>query len=316
MGTGLGSIVQGIFDIVAQERQMNHDKKMQERSYMYNEMAADNADVRTRNLYNSFETPSAKKRMLEEAGFNPALVYGGMNGNIPQGAQGAGGNASASNLGGITAPDARYIYDILNAKKDLEIKESQKENIDADTRNKDADTLNKGKEFFKIDEEINLLKSQGKLTDEQAEKIKAEVNKVSIEIDKITSEINKNIAETEKTDFEKNVLLPTMVALNKWNSGDKEIEVFGDKYNKGEVDFMMQNIYMKTIKGLSAILGISMEDAREKAKQFIEKIFEIVGGEVYEKYQKWKEWKQGAKENYEYFKEQTGKATTEGHFHR
>ena len=299
MGTALGSIVQGIFDIVAQERQMRHDKKMQERSYIYNEMAADNADTRTRNLYESYETPNAKKEMLQDAGFNPALVYGGMNGNIPQGAQGAGGSASASNLGGITAPDARYIYEILNAKKDLEIKESQKENIDADTRNKDADTLNKGKEYFKIDEEINLLKSQGKLTDEQAEKVKTEVSKISMEIDKITSEINKNIAETEKTDFEKNVLLPTMVALNKWNSGDKEINVFGDKYNKGELDFMMQNIYMKTIKGLASILGISVEEAREKAKQFIDKMFEIVGGEVNEKYQKWKEWKKNAGENWE-----------------
>ena len=310
------SVIQGAFDIAAQQIQIAHDKKMQERSYMYNEMSADNADTRTRNLYESYETPSAKKEMLQEAGFNPALIYGGMNGSIPQGAQGAGGSASANNLGGITAPSAMEIYDILNAKKDLEIKESQKENIDADTRNKDADTLNKGKEYFKLDEEINLLKSQGKLTDEQANKVKAEVSKISMEIDKITSEINKNIAETEKTEYEKNILLPTMVALNKWNSGDKEIEVFGDKYNKGELDFMMQNIYMKTVKGLASILGISVEEAREKAKVLIEKMFEMIGGEVYEKYEKWKEWKQGAKENYEYFKNQTGKAATEGHFHR
>lgn len=312
---GWSSVIQGAFDIAAQQIQIAHDKKMQERSYAFNEMAADNADTRTRNLYQSFETPSAKKEMLQEAGFNPALVYG-MNGQIPQGAQGAGGSASANNLGGITAPSAMEIYDILNAKKDLEIKESQKENIEADTRNKDADTANKGKEYYKIDEEINLLKSQGKLTDEQAEKVKAEINKISMEIDKITSEINKNIAETEKTNFEKKVLLPTMVALNKWNSGEKEIEVFGDKYNKGELDFMMQNIYMKTVKGLASILGISVEEARKKAKEFIEKMFENVGGEVYEKYNKWKEWKKNANENWEEFKDRTGQAATQGHFHR
>ena len=296
----IGSIVQGIFDIVAQERQMQHDKKMQERSYMYNDMAANNADLRTRKLYQSFETPQAKKQMLEDAGFNPALVYGGMNGQIPQGAQGAGGNGSASNLGGITAPNLAHIYEILNAKKDLEIKESQKENIDADTRNKNADTLNKGKEYYKIDEEINLLKSQGKLTNEQAEKVKAEVGKISIEIDKISSEINKNIAETEKTDFEKNVLLPTMVALNKWNSGDKEIEVFGEKYNKGELDFMMQNIYMKAVKGISALLGITIEEAREKAKEFLDKMFETIGGKIFEKYKEWKEWSIVPKEGKEW----------------
>lgn len=294
------SVIQGAFDIAAQQIQIAHDKKMQERSFKYNEMAADNADTRTRNLYQDFETPSAKKRMLEDAGFNPALVYGGMNGSIPQGAQGAGGSASANNLGGITAPSAMEIYDILNAKKDLEIKESQKENIDADTRNKDADTKNKGKEYFKIDEEINLLKSQGKLTEEQANKVKSEISKISMEIDLISSEINKNVAETEKTEFEKNVLLPSMVALNKWNSGDKEIEVFGDKYNKGELDFMMQNIYMKTVKGLASILGISVEEARTKAKEFIEKMFEMVGGKIYEKYQKWKNWSPIPKEGKEW----------------
>lgn len=310
------SVIQGAFDIAAQQIQIAHDKKMQERSYTFNEMSADNADARTRKLYESYETPSAKKRMLEEAGFNPALIYGGMNGSIPQGAQGAGGSASANNLGGITAPSAMEIYDILNAKKDLEIKESQKENIDADTRNKDADTKNKGKEYFKIDEEINLLKSQGKLTEEQANKVKAEIGKISLELDLITSEINKNVAETEKTEFEKNVLLPSMVALNKWNSGDKEIEVFGDKYNKGELEFMMQNIYMKTVKGLASILGISVEEAREKAKQFLEKMFEIIGGEANEKYQKWKEWKKNAGENWEEFKKRTGEAATQGNFHR
>lgn len=297
---GWNSVIQGAFDIAAQQIQIAHDKEMQRRSYTFNEMAADNADTRTRNLYESYETPSAKKRMLEEAGFNPALIYGGMNGNIPQGAQGAGGNASANNLGGITAPSAMEIYDILNAKKDLEIKESQKENIDADTRNKDADTLNKGKEYFEIDERINLLKSQGKLTDEQANKVKAEIGKISMEIDKITSEINKNIAETEKTDFEKNVLLPSMVALNKWNSGDKEIEVFGENYNKGELDFMMQNIYMKTVKGISALLGITIEEAREKAKEFLDKMFEMVGGKIYEKYREWKEWSPIPKEGREW----------------
>lgn len=297
---GWNSVIQGAFDIAAQQIQIAHDKKMQERSYMYNEMAADNADTRTRNLYQSFETPQAKKQMLQEAGFNPALVYGGMNGSIPQGAQGAGGSASANNLGGITAPSAMEIYDILNAKKDLEIKESQKENIDADTRNKDADTLNKGKEYYKIDEEINLLKSQGKLTDEQAEKVKAEIGKISMEIDKISSEINKNIAETEKTDFEKNVLLPTMVALNKWNSGDKEVEVFGEKYNKGELDFMMQNIYMKTVKGIAALLGITVDEAREKAKEFLDKMFETIGGKIFEKYKEWKEWSVVPKEGKEW----------------
>ena len=73
---------------------------------------------------------------------------------------------------------------------------------------------------------------------------------------------------------------------------------------------------MKTVKGLASILGISVEEAREKAKVFIEKMFEIVGGKVYEKYQGWKEWKKNAGENWEEFKDRTGEAATQGHFHR
>lgn len=284
------SIIQGAFDIAAQQIQIAHDKEMQRRSYTFNEMAADNADTRTRKLYNDFETPSAKKRMLEEAGFNPALVYGGMNGNIPQGAQGAGGSAGASNLGGITAPNMMHIFEILNSKKDLEVKESQKENIEADTRNKNADTEKKGVEVNKIKSEIELMRKQGKLTDAQVDKINKEIDLMDNQIDEVVSRINLNRknedkidAEIAKTNFETNFLLPSIKALNDFNAGATEVEVWGQKYNKQEIDLLMHNTYLQLYHFVASMLGIEdpsdIKNARDQVWGMLTEIWNKIFGD-------------------------------------
>lgn len=257
-----GSIVQGIFDIWSQQIQRRHDKEMQERSFEFNEKAANNADLRTRNLYQDFETPQAKKEMYQQAGFNPALVYSGMGGSIPAGAQGAGGNAGANNLGRITGPAIGEIYEILNLKKDLDIKDSTKKNIDADTENKEADTIKKGSEVDKIKSEIDLMKKEGKLTDAQADKVNKEIDMIDEQIDEIVSRINLNRkqedkidAEVSKTNFETNFLLPSIKALNDFQAGKKEVEIFGQKYNSKEIELMMHNTYLQLYHFIATMLG-------------------------------------------------------------
>lgn len=259
---GWSSVIQGIFDIGAQGLQIAHDRATQQRSYLYNEMAANNADARTRALYASFETPTAKKEMLEKAGFNPALVYSGMNGSIPNGAQGAGGSGSANNLGRVEAPNLGYIYELLNLKKDLDIKNSTKKNIDADTENKEADTTKKTTEVGKIKSEIDLMRKQGKLTDAQADKVNKEIDMMDTQIDEIVSRINLNRkqedkldAEIAKTNFETNFLLPSIKALNDFQSGKTEVEVFGQKYNSKEIELLMHNTYLQLYHFIATMLG-------------------------------------------------------------
>lgn len=298
---GWNSVIQGLFDVAAQGMQIAHDKRMQDRSYMYNEMAADNADTRTRNLYASFETPSAKKRMLEEAGFNPALVYGGMNGQVTSGAQGSGGSASASNLGGIEAPNLAHIFEIMNLKKDLDIKEVTKRNIEADTRNKDADTTKKGAEVGKIKQEIELMGKQGKLTDAQVDKINKEIDVMDNQIDEIVSRINLNRkeedkidAEIAKTNFETNFLLPSIKALNDFQAGETEVKVFGQKYNSKEIDLLMHNTYLQLYHFVATMLGANnVRDIKKTADQvwqFLQETWAKVFGEekdIPEPLQKW-----------------------------
>lgn len=60
-------------------------------NYHYNEMAADNADKRTRALYEDFYSPSALMRQYREAGLSPSMMFGGTPGQGGQsGAQGSG----------------------------------------------------------------------------------------------------------------------------------------------------------------------------------------------------------------------------------
>ena len=287
---GWSSLIQGAFDIAAQQIQIAHDKEMQERSYQYNEMAADNADKRTRNLYASFETPDAKKRMLEDAGFNPALVYGGMNGQVTSGAQGSGGSASASNLGKIEAPNVAHIFEILNLKKDLDIKEVTKRNIEADTRNKDADTTKKGAEVGKIKSEIDLMAKQGKLTEVQVDKINKEIDQIDTQIDEIVSRINLNRkqedkidAEIAKTNFETNFLLPSIKALNDFQAGKTEVEVFGQKYNAKEIDLLMHNTYLQLYHFIATILGAEnvrdIKGTADKVWEFLKNTWKEIIGE-------------------------------------
>lgn len=74
----------------------------QKGQYEYGEKAAANADLRQRAMYEDYMTYKAQVKQMQEAGLNPALMYGGGGasgaGNMPHAAQGNGANASASGV--------------------------------------------------------------------------------------------------------------------------------------------------------------------------------------------------------------------------
>lgn len=72
-------------------------------NYIYGERAAEEADRRTRALYNDFYSPEALVRQYNEAGLSPSLMFGGTPGQ--GGMQGAHGTGAA---GPQTAPYMPY----------------------------------------------------------------------------------------------------------------------------------------------------------------------------------------------------------------
>lgn len=102
-------------------------------NYMYGEMSANQADKRTRALYNDFYSPQALMNQYREAGLSPGMMFGGTPGQGGQsGAQGSG----AAGLGAIYQP----LSMIESAQIAKTIAETQ--NIKADTSNKEI--MNEG----------------------------------------------------------------------------------------------------------------------------------------------------------------------------
>lgn len=76
-------------------------------NFEYNEMAANNSDMRTRALYSDLYSPNAQIKQLKEAGLSPSVYYnGGAAGMSGQaGAQGAGASGISPNVFGLGSLD-------------------------------------------------------------------------------------------------------------------------------------------------------------------------------------------------------------------
>ena len=55
--------------------------------------------------------------------------------------------------------------------------------------------------------------------------------------------------------FETNFLLPSVKALNDFQSGKTEVTVFGQKYNTKEIDLLMHNTYLQLYHFIATMLG-------------------------------------------------------------
>lgn len=122
-----GAGVSGLFGIatsainnaMAKER----EKEARAENYKYNEMAADNADARTRALYADIQSPEALRRQYKEAGLSPSLMFGagGASGATPaNGAEGAGASGISPTTYGVNMLDAAQAALLVAQKKKVE----------------------------------------------------------------------------------------------------------------------------------------------------------------------------------------------------
>lgn len=121
-------------------------------NYRYNEMAANNADRRTRALYEDFYSPAALMRQYKEAGLSPSLMFGGTPGQGGMsGAQGAGTAGQPTTFTPFnmveTAQAAALFAQAEKTREETKTERGENAkgaallaNIGADTGNKEAQT--------------------------------------------------------------------------------------------------------------------------------------------------------------------------------
>ena len=134
-------------------------REARDENYMYNEMAARNADQRARALYQDQYSIKAQMQNAKEAGLSPSLFYQGQ-GTIGQGgAQGAG-------AGGVGAP---YIPVSPVDMAGIELTKAQAEKTKAETENINKDTELKGQEIINLVTENGNKRLQGRLIAAEAD---------------------------------------------------------------------------------------------------------------------------------------------------
>lgn len=114
--TGMGILTSYLSNKWAAQR----EKDARKENFQYNELAANAADQRTRNLYLDLQSPQALLNQYKSAGLSPALMYGGSgaSGQVAQGAQGGGAAGISPTSYGISPVDLAQIK-LMNAQTNL-----------------------------------------------------------------------------------------------------------------------------------------------------------------------------------------------------
>lgn len=135
-------------------------------NYRYGEMAAENADRRTRELYADIYSPGAMLEQYKKAGLSPSVMYGGM--------PGGGGSSGASAAGAASIQTPFMPMSLLEG--------AQIGNIIAQTQKTKAETAN-------INKDTDLKILQEKLTEMTNSQFKTE-------FDLLNEHLNKDGKET------------------------------------------------------------------------------------------------------------------------
>lgn len=160
MNIGANAIFTQYNNIMAAQR----EREAREQNYMFGELAAQNAHLRTMDLYNKLYSPKAQLQQLKDAGLSPSLFYGDGGGISGQaGAQGSGAAGVNPNVFGI--PNAGIGNLAMNLAQIEQIRAAT-ENTKADTDKKREETQNvelenarKKLENSKIADEYEVLRA-------------------------------------------------------------------------------------------------------------------------------------------------------------
>lgn len=153
IGAG-AQILGGVFNNMWADTRTAEDRYM---NYKYNELTAERADARTRQLYKDLYSPQALLNQYHAAGLSPSLMFGGTPGQ---------GGLSGAKGGGPAGPQTPYMpISILEAAQAANIAamtkktEAETKNIEAETANKEL--MNAWQQFMNNEKQIewNIINS-------------------------------------------------------------------------------------------------------------------------------------------------------------
>jgi len=121
-----GAAVSGLFGIMQQQISRNITAEDRRENYEYGEKAAENADQRTRALYEDFYSPKALLKQYKEAGLSPSMMFGGTPGQ---------GGMSGAQAAGASGPQTTFVPASLIEGAQIAnlIAQTRKTNAEADT---------------------------------------------------------------------------------------------------------------------------------------------------------------------------------------
>lgn len=224
------------YNLESAEIQQGYNKENMALQYQYGEQAANNADARTRQLYNDLQSPQAKVEQLRNAGLSPGLMYGGsgsIGSSIPSGSQGGGAASQAINV----QPN-KAINPFENANMALTWAQTAK--LLAEAKNTDEDT-----DGTKIDNKIKRATFNTQIATANAEldKIIAESNnqKTQSLLTKLKGTYQKyeNIIKAETLEEQAEIIEKTL---------EEQVEIVNQAKIKSYIDKETQEDIIKNIK--------------------------------------------------------------------
>lgn len=135
----LSGIANGVFGLIGQKKQHKYNMAETEHNlglqYQYNKKGAEEAYERQKEFYRDFLSYAAQKRMMQEAGLNPALMYGmhgtaGSGGGSTQQAASVSGGVGGTGLPTLGMPNiGADIADAMLKKAEAEKAQAEADNL-------------------------------------------------------------------------------------------------------------------------------------------------------------------------------------------
>lgn len=227
------------------------EQQAREENYKYGEIAAKNADKRTRALYNDLQSPYALLQQYKEAGLSPSMMFsgGGVGAQPSSGAQGTGAAGINPNVFPMSQLDLANLR-LMNAQADKTEEEANTIRGGNERGRAEIDKILQGVKNSWLDGEMKSLDIQLKNIELA---IKSETGETEIAI---TKQQYENLITTGES---LRASLRSLVIQNKISeeSADAIID-----YNKQRVLEQQADILLKQNQASLAQSGINLNNAQ------------------------------------------------------